>query len=151
MFLDFQIWPTISKGNSRTCIGYSETCAPYTCFVKRLHRNLWKQKCFFHIKFLISHVPKLCETEFKESETRTKFGKTWSIQCYIQMLCLLLYSIQFFRHILKEIRQLRTMSNIAFARGGAHLPIAHALRLLSTKDLWFGLKKLNLRKNNFLK
>ena len=30
--------------------------------------------------------------------------------------------------------------NIAFARGGAHLPIAHALRLLSTK--------LNLRKNN---
>ena len=24
--------------------------------------------------------------------------------------------------------------NIAFARGGAHLPIAHALRLLSTQD-----------------
>ena len=25
--------------------------------------------------------------------------------------------------------------NIAFARGGVHLPIAHALRLLSTKEL----------------
>ena len=35
--------------------------------------------------------------------------------------------------------------NIAFARGGAHLPIAHALRLLSTKELRFG------RKNNVLK
>ena len=35
---------------------------------------------------------------------------------------------------------------IAFARGGAHLPIAHALRLLSTKELRFGLTKLNLRK-----
>ena len=46
----------------------------------------------------------------------------------------------------KEIRK-----NIAFARGGAHLPIAHALRLLSTKELRFGLTKLNLRKNNFLK
>ena len=34
--------------------------------------------------------------------------------------------------------------NIAFARGGAHLPIAHALRLLSTQEL-------KLRKNNFLK
>ena len=42
-------------------------------------------------------------------------------------------------------------TNIAFARGGAHLPIAHALRLLSTKELRFGLTKLNLRKNNFLK
>ena len=31
--------------------------------------------------------------------------------------------------------------NIAFARGGAHLPIAHALRLLSTQDLRFGLTK----------
>ena len=39
---------------------------------------------------------------------------------------------------------------IAFARGGAHLPIAHALRLLSTKELRFGLTKFNLRKNNFL-
>ena len=43
--------------------------------------------------------------------------------------------------------------NIAFARGGAHLPIAHALRLLSTKELQFGLTKLKLRKiifwNNF--
>ena len=29
-------------------------------------------------------------------------------------------------------------SNIAFARGGAHLPIAHALRLLSTQELRFG-------------
>ena len=27
-----------------------------------------------------------------------------------------------------------TNNNIAFARGGAHLPIAHALRLLSTQD-----------------
>ena len=26
-------------------------------------------------------------------------------------------------------------SNIAFARGGAHLPIAHALRLLSTNEI----------------
>ena len=42
-------------------------------------------------------------------------------------------------------------TNIAFARGGAHLPIAHALRLLSTKELRFGLTKFNLRKNNFLK
>ena len=41
--------------------------------------------------------------------------------------------------------------NIEFARGGAHLPIAHALRLLSTKELRFGLTKLNLRKNNVLK
>ena len=41
--------------------------------------------------------------------------------------------------------------NIAFARGGAHLPIAHALRLLSTQELRFGLTKLKLRKNNFLK
>ena len=36
--------------------------------------------------------------------------------------------------------------NIAFAIGGAHLPIAHALRLLSTQELRFGLSKLNLRK-----
>ena len=41
--------------------------------------------------------------------------------------------------------------NIAFARGGAHLTIAHALRLLSTKELRFGLTKFNLRRNNFLK
>ena len=40
--------------------------------------------------------------------------------------------------------------NIAFARGGAHLPIAHALCLLSTKELRFGLTKLNLKKNNVL-
>ena len=40
---------------------------------------------------------------------------------------------------------------IAFAGGGAHLPIAHALRLLYSKELRFGLTKLNLRKNNFLK
>ena len=38
----------------------------------------------------------------------------------------------------------------ACAEGGAHLPIAHALRLLATKELRFGLTKLNLRKNNFL-
>ena len=31
-------------------------------------------------------------------------------------------------------RQLEIKINIVFARGGAHLPIAHALRLLSTKD-----------------
>ena len=36
--------------------------------------------------------------------------------------------------------------NIAFARGGAHLPIAHALGLLSTQELLFGLTKLNLRR-----
>ena len=41
---------------------------------------------------------------------------------------------------------LRISTNIAFARGGAHLPIAHALRLLSTQELRFGLMKLNLRK-----
>ena len=43
--------------------------------------------------------------------------------------------------------------NIAFAKGGAHLPIAHALRLLSTQELRFGLTKLKLRKkeeNNFV-
>ena len=38
------------------------------------------------------------------------------------------------------------MKNIAFARGGSHLPIAHALRLLSTQELRCGLMKLNLRK-----
>ena len=37
--------------------------------------------------------------------------------------------------------------NIAFARGGAHLPIAHALRLLSTQELRFWLTKLKLRKS----
>ena len=42
-------------------------------------------------------------------------------------------------------------TNIAFARGGAHLPITHALRLLSTKELQFGLTKFKLRTNNFLK
>ena len=36
--------------------------------------------------------------------------------------------------------------NIAFARWGAHLPIAHTLRLLSSQELRFGLTKLNLRK-----
>ena len=36
--------------------------------------------------------------------------------------------------------------NIAFARGGAHFPIAHTLRLLSTQELRFGLTKLKLRK-----
>ena len=45
----------------------------------------------------------------------------------------------------------KTSRNIAFARGGAHLPIAHALRLLSTQELQFGLTKLNSKKNfNFL-
>ena len=48
-------------------------------------------------------------------------------------------------------KYLKTFHNIAFARGGAHLPIAHALRLLSTQELRFGLTKLKLRKNNFLK
>ena len=41
------------------------------------------------------------------------------------------------------------VSNMAFARGGAHLPIAHALRLLSTQELRFGLTKLKLRKSHF--
>ena len=36
--------------------------------------------------------------------------------------------------------------NIAFAKGGAHLPIAHALRLLSTHELRFGLTRLKLRR-----
>ena len=44
------------------------------------------------------------------------------------------------------IANLILILNIAFAIGGAHLPIAHALRLLSTKELRFGLTKLNLRK-----
>ena len=38
----------------------------------------------------------------------------------------------------------KTLENIAFASGGAHLPIAHALRLLSTQELQFGLTKLKL-------
>ena len=40
----------------------------------------------------------------------------------------------------------RKKKNIAFARGGNHLPIAHALRLLSIQELRFGLTILNLRK-----
>ena len=36
--------------------------------------------------------------------------------------------------------------NIAIAKWGTHLPIAHALRLLSTQELRFGLTKLKLRK-----
>ena len=58
---------------------------------------------------------------------------------------------------LHEIDVTETLMNIAFARGGAHSPIAHALRLLSTQELRFGLTKLNLRKKrkdkkkNFLK
>ena len=40
-------------------------------------------------------------------------------------------------------KESKSMVNIAFARGGAHLPIAHALRLLSTQELRFGLTKLN--------
>ena len=40
----------------------------------------------------------------------------------------------------------RKKKNIAFARGGAHLPIAHALRLLSTQELRFRLTKLNSKK-----
>ena len=39
--------------------------------------------------------------------------------------------------------------NIAFARGGAHLPIAHALRLLSTQELRFGLTKLRKKEEIF--
>ena len=39
----------------------------------------------------------------------------------------------------KEI--LKNTKDIAFARGGAHLPIAHALGLLSTQR--FGLTKVN--------
>ena len=38
-------------------------------------------------------------------------------------------------------------TNIALARGGAHLPIAHVVRLLSTQELRFGLTKLQLRKS----
>ena len=40
--------------------------------------------------------------------------------------------------------------NIAFARGGAHLPISHALRLLSTKEIGGGFFwgwGANLKKN----
>ena len=40
----------------------------------------------------------------------------------------------------------KKLQNIAFAKGGTHLPIAHALRLLSTQELRFGLTKLKLRK-----
>ena len=35
-------------------------------------------------------------------------------------------------------------TNIVFPRGGAHLPIAHALRLLSTQEIQFGLTQLKL-------
>ena len=38
--------------------------------------------------------------------------------------------------------------NIAFARGSAHLPIAHALHLLSTQELRFGLTKLNSKRKS---
>ena len=48
--------------------------------------------------------------------------------------------------ILVIFNLVRMYDNIAFARGGAHLSIAHALRLLSTQELRFGLTKLNLRK-----
>ena len=43
-------------------------------------------------------------------------------------------------------KERKKKKNIAFTRGGAHLPIAHALRLLSTQELRFGLTKFNLRK-----
>ena len=36
-----------------------------------------------------------------------------------------------------ETMIMKSYNNIAFARVGAHLPIAHALRLLSTKELRF--------------
>ena len=39
---------------------------------------------------------------------------------------------------------LENKTNIAFARGGAHL--AHACRMLSTQELRFGLTKLKLRR-----
>ena len=59
---------------------------------------------------------------------------------------------EIFFHKYMQLANISTIyKNIAFARGGAHLPIAHALRLLSTKELRFGLTKLNLRTNNFLK
>ena len=48
-----------------------------------------------------------------------------------------------------HILALKIEHNIAFSRGGAHLPIAHALRLLSTQELRFGLTKLKLRKSHF--
>ena len=46
----------------------------------------------------------------------------------------------------KEEKEKERKKNIAFARGGAHLPIAHALRLLSKQELRFGLTKLKFRK-----
>ena len=55
------------------------------------------------------------------------------------------------QNIKMELLNLKKKENIAFARGGAQLPIAHAIRLLSTQELRFGLTKLNLRKNNCLK
>ena len=39
-------------------------------------------------------------------------------------------------------RCVKVSLDIAFARGGAHLPIAHALRLLSTQELRSGLTKI---------
>ena len=42
--------------------------------------------------------------------------------------------------------KVKDRKNIAFARGGAHLPIAHALRLLSNQKLRLGLTKLSSKK-----
>ena len=47
---------------------------------------------------------------------------------------------------LKCLKTMKLLKDIAFARGGAHLPIAQALRLLSTQELRFGWKKLNSKK-----
>ena len=37
-----------------------------------------------------------------------------------------------------QLKMAEYLKNIAFPRGGAHLPIAHALRLLSAQELQFG-------------
>ena len=36
-----------NKGISRTCLGYTENCAPYTYFANRLHRNVCRVKMVF--------------------------------------------------------------------------------------------------------
>ena len=50
-------------------------------------------------------------------------------------------------HLLKNrIDKCDKLGNIAFAKGRDHLPIAHAIHLLSTQELRFGLTKLKLRR-----
>ena len=60
---------------------------------------------------------------------------------YVRMNRSVNKEIEFTKDIFERV--VKKLENIAFARGGAHLPTAHALRLLSTGELRFGLTKLN--------